>query len=279
MTANRKASDARVAIIIGGASGIGAATAQMFAEQGWHTLLGDLNREAGEAVAARIGNSAFVTTDVSNEAEVEALVTQAMARFGRLDAMVHSAGLIGATGTILEMTGESWRKTNAVLLDSVFYAIKHAARAMVPAHRGSIIAVSSIAGVVGGVGAHAYTAAKHGVIGLVKSAASELAGMGITVNSVAPGSTVTPLVSNLRGSIEAAIQGSIDTSPLRRPIMPEDIARTIVFFAGAGGLNITGQTLVVDGGRMVAAGSGGPGAVNFHDKPAVFTPAVSQQTT
>ncbi|MDB5703854.1 MAG: short chain dehydrogenase family protein [Sphingomonas bacterium] len=270
-------SDAPVAIVIGGASGIGAATAQMLAELGWHTILADLNRVGGEATAARIGNAEFIVTDVSNEAEVEAVVARAMARFGRLDCLVHSAGLVGATGTILEMTGESWRKTNAVLFDSVFYAIKHTARAMAPANRGAIVVVSSIAGVVGGVGAHAYTAAKHGVIGLVKSAASELAAMGITVNSVAPGSTVTPLVSSLRGSVEAAIQGSIDTSPLRRPIMPEDIARTILFFVGEGGRNITGQTLVVDGGRMVAAGSGGPGAVNFHDKPAVFIPAVSQQ--
>jgi NAD(P)-dependent dehydrogenase (short-subunit alcohol dehydrogenase family) len=267
----------KVAVITGGASGIGAATARMFVENGATVVISDIQDDRGAALARDLGRATYIHADVTNEAEVEALVKGAMAKHGQIDCMINNAGAVGAVGSIMEISDANWRRTMAVLLDSVFYGIKHAAKAMVPRKDGCIISLSSIAGVMGALGPHVYTAAKHGVIGLTKTAAFELAPHGIRVNAVAPGTTATPLVAGVRGgSMEAAKRGAAETSPLGRAIMPEDIAGALLYLASDLGRNVNAHTLVVDGGRTTAATPGGSGPT-YHHNPASYqeTPKIA----
>lgn len=263
----------KVAVITGGASGIGAATARMFAREGAKIVVSDIQDKPGEAVARECGDAIYVRADVTNEGEVEALVKAAVAKYGRIDTMVNNAGAVGAVGSIMDIPAENWRRTMAVLLDSVFYGIKHASKVMVQQKDGCIISLSSIAGVMGALGPHVYTAAKHGVIGLTKSAAFELAPYGVRCNAVAPGTTATPLVAGVRGgSMEAATKGAAETSPLGRPIMPDDIAGAILYLASDLGRNVNAHTLVVDGGRTTASTPGGIGPT-YHKNAADYKDA------
>jgi NAD(P)-dependent dehydrogenase (short-subunit alcohol dehydrogenase family) len=154
------------------------------------------------------------------------------------------------------------------LLDSVFFGIKHAARAMREQRSGVILSLSSIAGVMGGLGPHAYTAAKHGVVGLTRSAASELSQYGIRVNAVAPGTTVTPLVEEVRGGREAALAGAAQASPLGTALMPEEIAAALLYLASDAAAHVTAHNLVVDSG--VTAGGFASGASVLRDRPVAF---------
>jgi NAD(P)-dependent dehydrogenase (short-subunit alcohol dehydrogenase family) len=187
----------QVAVVTGAASGIGAAIAERFIEEGARCVLVDIHDDAGRDVAARHGSSAsYVHGDVSVEDDVEAMVDAAVERFGRLDCVVNNAGILGAIGPIAEIDGAAWRRSVAVLLDSVFYGTKHAARVLIEqGSGGAIVNIASTAGVKAGLGPHVYTAAKHGVVGLTQSVAPELGRHGIRVNAIAPGSTVTSLTA------------------------------------------------------------------------------------
>ncbi|MDE2620784.1 MAG: SDR family oxidoreductase [Sphingomonadales bacterium] len=239
------------AVITGGASGIGEATARLIAARGGAVVIADLNVARGEALAAELGGQ-FVRTDVTREADVEAAVAAAVERHGRLDIMVNSAGLLGAVGSIMETRDEDWKLTVAIMLDGVFYGIKHAARAMRAAGSGSIVSLSSVAGTIGGMGPHCYTAVKHAVVGLTRSAASELSHHGIRVNAIGPGVTVTPLIDDLRGGREQAIAAAIAASPLGTVCEADEIAATIAFLSSDEARHITGQIIVVDSGVAVA---------------------------
>jgi NAD(P)-dependent dehydrogenase (short-subunit alcohol dehydrogenase family) len=243
--------DGRIVVITG------AASAERFAKEGAQVIVTDIDATAGEALAERIGGD-FLRVDVTREAEVEAVVRFAVERYGRIDCMINNAGLVGAVGSLLETDACHWHATLAVLLDSVFYGIKHVAKPMRERGSGVILNVSSIAGLMGGLGPHVYTAAKHAVIGLTRSAASELSQYGIRVNAIAPGTTVTPLVETIRGSREAALSGAAAVSPLGTALMPEEIAAGLVYLASDAAAHITAHTLVVDSGVTgmgVAAGA------------------------
>ena len=257
----------RIALITGAASGIGAATARAMTAEGAIVVLADIDAENGAALACTLAGASFVRTDVSVEEQVAAVVAHAMQRHGRLDCMVNNAGTVGAYGSILETSSEAWHATMAVLLDSVFFGIKHAGRVMVQQQSGVILSVASTAGVVGGLGPHAYTTAKHGVIGLTRSAASELAPHGVRVNAVAPGTTVTNMIVQGRGSMEAALAAASAASPLGTPLMPEEIAAALVYLASDDARHVTAHTLVVDSGVTVAGGVGGG---QFHRRPPGF---------
>ena len=251
----------KVAVITGAASGIGLGTARRFVEEGASVVIADLQVEAGKAAAAEFGDRArFISTDVTREVDVAAAVDLAVAEFGQLDIMLNNAGIVGAVGPIAKTTVESWDTTIAILLRGVFLGIKHAARVMQPRHSGVILSLSSTAGILGGLGPHAYTAAKHAVVGLTKSAASELAASGIRVNAVAPAGTVTPMTAS-------AVTGNVDdeektaaafkaTSPLGIAAYPIDIANALLYLASDEARYVTGQTLAVDAGATTSVGNG-----------------------
>ena len=249
--------DNKVALITGASNGIGEATARLFAANGARVVLTDLNEERGQKVSSELPGAKFRRVDVRREVDLAEAVDFAVNTFGQLDIMVNNAGLIGAMGSIAQLSGENWRATMSILLDGVFYGTKHAARVMVPRRSGRILTTASTAGIAGGLGAHAYTAAKHGVVGLMKSAAAELSIHGITVNAVAPGSTVTALAVKFLGSVEAANELCAKESSLGTAIQSEDIANGFLYLAADTGRSITGQTIMIDGGAMnLGRGSG-----------------------
>jgi NAD(P)-dependent dehydrogenase (short-subunit alcohol dehydrogenase family) len=253
--------DGKVALITGGASGIGEGTARRFVAEGACVVLADRQADAGAALAAELGTAArFVRTDVTSEADVAAAVDDAVAAFGRLDVMFNNAGIVGVIGPIADTPTDGWDHTVAILLRGVFLGMKHAARVMIPQRAGSIISTSSSAGFLGGLGPHCYTACKHGVIGLTKSVASEVAASGIRVNAIAPGSTVTAMTSAVitgdHTATDRAAEAIAAGSALGIPAFPEDIANAALYLASDEARNVTGHTLVVDAGQTTLAGRG-----------------------
>jgi NAD(P)-dependent dehydrogenase (short-subunit alcohol dehydrogenase family) len=249
--------EGKVAVITGAASGIGAGTARMFVAHGAKVIVADMQAEAGMALVDELGeNTRFALCNVTKEADVAAAVDLAVSEFGRLDVMFNNAGIIGAVGRISEMPVEAWDNTIAILLRGVFLGVKHAARVMMPQNSGVIINTSSTAGILGGLGPHAYTAAKHGVIGLTKSVANELAPFAIRVNAISPGNTVTAMTASVRGGDPADLAETTEriaaSSPLGYAGLPEDIAAAALYLASDDARYVSGHTLVVDAGQTTA---------------------------
>jgi NAD(P)-dependent dehydrogenase (short-subunit alcohol dehydrogenase family) len=249
--------EGKVAVITGAASGIGAGTARRFVAEGAMVIVADMQVDAGQALVAELGDGTrFIATDVTDEADIAAAVDLAVAEFGRLDVMFNNAGIVGAVGRISETSAEAWDNTIAILLRGVFLGTKHAARVMRPQGSGVILNTSSTAGILGGLGPHAYTAAKHGVIGLTKSVANELAPDGIRVTAISPGNTVTAMTAAViagdADNVETAAERIASTSPLGYAGFPEDIAAAAVFLASDEARYISGHTLVVDAGQTTA---------------------------
>jgi len=245
-------------VITGGAAGIGEATVRRFAAEGARVVIADLDADKGEALATELGDTTrFVSTDVTAESDVERAIATAVESFGRLDVMFNNAGIIGITGPIGDTSSEAWCSTVDVLLYGVFLGMKHAARVLTAqGGPGVIISTASTAGILGGLGPHAYTAAKHAVVGLTKSVANELAPFGIRVNAIAPGGTATPMtaaafLSDPTKTAETA-ERMAATSPLGYATLPEDIAAAALYLASDDGRNVTGHTLVVDAGHTTA---------------------------
>ena len=259
--------DGKVAIVTGGASGIGEATARMFAEEGARLVIADMDGSAGETLAKELGDAIFCRTDVTLENEVANVVAYAVDRYGRLDCMVNNAGIVGAIGSICDTPYNHWKATLAVLLDGVFFGCKHAARAMLASStRGTILNTASVAGLRGGFGAHAYSTAKHAVIGLTRSVASELAPHGVRANAVAPGAVVTPLIEAITGADGDTLRGlAAQASPLGQATYPRDIAGAFTYLASDDATHVTGEVLTVDAGSMMA-----PEVADFHKAAATF---------
>ena len=245
--------DNKVAVITGGASGIGAATVRRFVAEGAKVLIADLNADQGEALVDTLGDgAAFLPTDVSQESEVAAMVAEATDRWGRLDVLFNNAGFGGALGPLASTTVEDYDLTMDVLVKSVFLGIKHATPVMAGQRSGSIISTASVAGLRAGYAPHLYSVAKAAVIHLTSTAALELGEQGVRVNAIAPGFVATPLAAGSPTADEAKIDEMRDRTakaqPMGRMGEPEDIAAMALFLAGDESSWITGQTLPVDGG-------------------------------
>jgi NAD(P)-dependent dehydrogenase (short-subunit alcohol dehydrogenase family) len=246
--------EGRVALVTGGASGMGCDTVRRFVEEGARVVVADLNEENGKRVAEELGGERvrFVRADVSQEQDVEAAVSLAREAFGRLDCVFNNAGLGGALGPLTETRVEDWDYTFSVLVRGVFLGIKHGALAMQEGEGGgSIINTASVAGLSGGAGPAAYSACKAAVINLTRAAALELAEHRIRVNAICPGGILTPLLH--RGFPEQAEERLRSLQPWPEAGRGEHIAGAALFLASDDARFVTGEALVVDGG-LTAAG-------------------------
>jgi NAD(P)-dependent dehydrogenase (short-subunit alcohol dehydrogenase family) len=248
----------KVAVITGAASGIGRASAILFAQSGANVVVADLNVKGGEEAAAlcsESGNQAvFQKTDVASEADVAALIGRATSTFGRLDILFNNAGFGGAAGPIEDVPVEDWDRTIAVCVRGTFLGIKHAVRPMRAAGGGAIVSTASTVGLRGFADLVAYSTAKAAVINLTRSAALQLAPDMIRVNCIAPGVINTPgLVGRRDYDREAQDAINIQAQPLPVAGQPEDIAQAALFLASDAARFITGETVVVDGGVTVGA--------------------------
>lgn len=242
--------EGRNVIVTGVGSGLGSALAREFAAEGARVLGCDVNDEAGAAVMDGIGH--YRHADVSKESEVEALVDDAVQRFGRLHVMVNNAA-IQVEKELADTTEAQLDRVLAVNLKGPFFGCKHAIRVMREAGGGSIVNISSVAGLAGDPMLAAYGAAKGGVIALTKSAAVKYGRAGIRCNAVCPGDIQTPLVEAYFAAAEdpAALRAQAESEyPIGRIGQPREIARAVLFLASDDASFITGEALVVDGGVL-----------------------------
>ncbi len=248
--------DGKVALVTGGGSGIGRASGVALAREGAKVVLADVDARGGEETARLIeaagGEALFVAADVSRSQEVEALMARAVEVFGRLDCAVNNAGIQGELNPTDECSEENWDRTIAVNLTGVWLCMKYEIARMREQGSGAIVNVASNFGFVGSPGMPAYAAAKHGVLGLTKTAALEYAAMGIRVNAVCPGPVQTPLVDNML-SAQPDLAGQIMDSitqrlPLGRLGRPEEIGAAIVWLCSDQASFATGMAMPVDGG-------------------------------
>ncbi|KAJ1375520.1 Short-chain dehydrogenase/reductase SDR [Sesbania bispinosa] len=189
--------EGKVALITGGASGIGEATARLFSKHGAQVVIADIQDDLGHSVCKDLPSATYVHCDVTQESDVENAVNTAVSKYGKLDIMFNNAGITGVNKTnIVDNKKSEFEKVISVNLVGVFLGTKHAARVMIPAKSGSIINTASVCGSIGGVASHAYTSSKHAVVGLTKNTAVELGPIGIRVNCVSPYVVATPLAKN-----------------------------------------------------------------------------------
>lgn len=253
----------KVAVITGGASGIGEAAVRRFVAAGAKVAMGDLDGERGAALAAELGaDMAFRRTDVAEEADIAALIGLAVERFGRLDTLFNNAGFAGQGGPIAEIDTEGFDRLYRVLLRGPFLGIKHAAPILAKQRSGSIISTASVAGLQGGFGPHPYSALKAGVIQLTRTTSLELAEKNVRVNCICPGGIATPIFGRAMGFAEGQVSQTVAVMkqalsamhPIGRSGMPEDIADTALWLASDSSSFVTGQAIVVDGGLTAGRG-------------------------
>lgn len=259
----------RVAVVTGGASGIGEGIVRQWVAEGGQCVIADLQIERAQALVAELGAAVVaVRTDVTNEADVAAAVDLAVSTFGRLDAMFNNAGMLGAVGSIVDHTLEAWNRTMDVLTTSVFLGTREAARVMIPQGGGAIVNTASTAGIRGGLGPHAYTTAKFAVIGLTQSTAVELSAHNIRVNAIAPGRTVSGLTAGLIAGnpddVATTAGHMASRSRIGRAAYPEDIAAAAIFLASEAAWYVNGSCLAIDG----AGESLGDKAIRYYERSA-----------
>jgi NAD(P)-dependent dehydrogenase (short-subunit alcohol dehydrogenase family) len=244
-----------VVLITGALTGIGRATALAFAREGAHLIVSGRHEDAGQALAAELhslgAEAEFIRADVRHDADIHALVEQTVARFGRLDIAVNNAGTEGTPGPVTDQTAESYTATFDTNVLGALLSMKHELRVMQAQGSGSIVNISSTMGERGAANLALYTASKHAVEGLTKSAALEAAPFGVRVNAIAPGPTETGMLDRLTGSPDkkAAFYAAV---PLKRGGTPQEIADAILFVASGKAAFITGQIIRVNGGKTAS---------------------------
>jgi NAD(P)-dependent dehydrogenase (short-subunit alcohol dehydrogenase family) len=244
----------KVALVTGGGSGIGRATALAFAREGARVVVAGRRVAEGEATVAAVraagGEATFVQADVTQETQVRALVERAVATYGRLDVVFNNAGTEGRFGPLVEMDEADWDATIDGNVKSVWLVMKYAIPHLVAAGGGAIINNGSNLASVGMPTAAAYTASKHAVVGLTRAAALEYAKQNIRVNSVSPGPIVTPMPERAFGSIDGFKQFMEPIIPLGRVGQPDEIAAAVLWLASDGASFMTGHDMLVDGGYV-----------------------------
>ena len=247
----------KVAVVTGGASGIGEGTVRLFAAEGAKVVIADVQDARGQKLAEELGpNTAYVHADVSLEADVQQSIKTALSRWGKLDCMYNNAGFGGVSGPIEETDMDAFDQTMAVLFKGVVLGMKHAAPIMKAQGYGSIISTASVAGVAGAFGPHIYSAAKAAVIHLTKSVANELGESGVRVNCICPGGIATPIFGKGMGLSPEQADYTVDLmrvrlaegQPIKRSGLPSDIAEAALWLASDASSFVTGHALVVDGG-------------------------------
>ena len=241
-----------VVLITGALTGIGRATALAFANEGARVVISGRREEEGEKLVTELrklgAEAEFAISDVRREEDVRNLIDKTVERFGRLDVAVNTAGTEGVPGPVTEQTAESYAATFDTNVLGTLLSMKHELRVMLPQKNGSIVNISSTYGHTGAPGAAVYSASKHAVEGLTKSAALEAAGMGVRVNAVAPGPIETPMLNRFAKTDDKKA-GLISNVPLKRVGKPEEIAQAIVFVSSDKASFITGASYLVDGGK------------------------------
>lgn len=244
--------EGKIALITGGSAGIGRATAQIFAREGAKVVVADVGVEGGEEtvrlITAAGGEAIFVKTDVSNSAEVEALIKQTVETYGRLDCAFNNAAIEGDLQPTSDYDETMWDRVLSINLKGVWLCMRAEIRQMLSQGGGAIVNTASVVGLVGLQGMSAYVAAKHGVVGLTKTAALEYAKQRIRVNAVCPGGVDTPMLKRLFGENPQAAEAVVATEPIGRLAQPTEIGEAVVWLCSDAASFVTGLPMAVDGG-------------------------------
>src|SRR5580704_10655156 len=250
------------AVITGAASGIGEATARLFAAEGATVILADVDEQRGKRLADELGDrTAFVATDVSSEADVDRAVGASVEHFGGLDVMFNNAGVPGSSGSIEDIEVAAWDHTLGVHLRGVFLGIRAAARIMRPQGHGSIINTASVAAFRANYAGHDYSAAKAAIRHLTVTTANELGEHGVGANAVCPGATATAIFGRAAGLDSELAQRTVafmtaalsNAAPIPRAAQPADIAEMVLWLASDASSYVTGQSIAVDGGMLTGS--------------------------
>jgi NAD(P)-dependent dehydrogenase (short-subunit alcohol dehydrogenase family) len=255
MTNNTLDFTGKVALVTGAASGMGLATAQAFAEMGAAVVLADFREPAVNAQTQKLaaaGHKAIaVRCDVSDDADVEAMVNRTVAEFGRLDAAFNNAGVMARIAPTADSTREEWDRVIGINLRGVWSCMKYELRQMQRQGSGAIVNNASVGALTGNPGIGAYIASKHGVVGLTRTAALEYIKQGIRVNAINPGLIDTPIARDVVAGSEEAYEDIAKSVPIGRAGTPEEIASAVLWLCSAGASYVVGHALTVDGGMTV----------------------------
>jgi NAD(P)-dependent dehydrogenase (short-subunit alcohol dehydrogenase family) len=242
----------KVALVTGAGSGMGLATARAFAEAGAAIVLADIHENTVRSVAEELVSAGYkamaVRCDVTNEADVEAMIKQTVSTFGRLDAAFNNAGIQSLPVETADASGEEFERVNAINLRGVWNCMKYELRQMREQKSGAIVNNSSIGGLIGLPGRAIYHASKHGVIGLMRSAALEYAARGIRINAICPGAIETPMVADMIIKEGISQEDMVRNQPTGRLGKPEEIASAVLWLCSPGAGFVVGHALSVDGG-------------------------------
>lgn len=245
----------KVALVTGAGSGLGLATAKAFAEAGASVVLADANETGVRSVAAELsarGHKALaIQCDVADDAQVEAMVEQTVAAFGRLDAAYNNAGVQNVVAEAADATRDDFDRVMSINLRGVWSCMKFELRQMLKQESGTIVNCSSIGGLVGGARRGTYQASKHGVLGLTKSAALDYAARGIRINAICPGIIHTPMLDGMMTTQADALNAMLKDVPIGRLGRPEEIANAVLWLCSPGASFVVGHALTVDGGYTV----------------------------
>ncbi len=245
----------QVAVVTGGATGIGRATCEAFARAGARVVVADINPDEAQRTVdgcrALGADAMFVHCDVADDTQVEAMVRETVKQYGRLDCAFNNAGIEGVQASIVDLDPDAWRRTIDVNLTGVYRCVHFEARVMRDQRRGAIVNCSSILGVVGFANASAYTAAKHGVIGLTKTAALELAKDGVRVNAICPAFIETPMLERAGMTTDPVVRATMEAlHPIGRLGTSQEIADAVLWLCSPQSSFVTGHALLADGGYV-----------------------------